>query len=112
MSIFIFILLLDQKINESSCQKGDFKGLGKALPSGPAQPLQKKPSGNQVCKMRELFFAGHDGRDLVLWSKCQITECVHEDISQHLRGLSLPVVKPISNFLRQMQLCTLQPTLV
>ena len=58
MSIFMFILLLDQKINESSCQKGDFKGLSKALPSGPAQPSQKEPSGNQVRKFESRSLLG------------------------------------------------------
>ena len=61
-------LILGQGSNESKCQEGDSQGLNEAWTSGPAQPLQEEPSGG---RMHVPVFAGHDGRDAVMWSQCQ-----------------------------------------
>lgn len=67
----------------STCQEGDFKGPTESLTSGPAEPLQKeiRSAGREPC------FAGQDGRNLLMCSKCPVTEYAHEDIFQHSRAL-------------------------
>lgn len=80
-----------------------------------AEGVTLEQGGDRAHRMSASLLAGHDGRDSVLWSNRQITEYAHEDISQRLRGLSLPMEKPFSactsNFLVQIQIFTLQPTL-